>query len=247
MCTVSNRVVACILALLLITCGATAASARQCPRSTATDTASHVQMLNGRLIYHNGIRQWFELRLDGPKCGKSSIQLTAPENGWKSLQTFRGCRVQSVGQIDFSPTGYYSLELYQYVTRLKPTAACVKKPPLPDYSKAKPDPHVRSYTVHMYVNYGPGDHPIRFRVRSAGRELRPSQAYAGYMLTGAYVLYGECGQGFAVDKVFGTPAARPSHFLERGESGDMAMFDPQSAAESGDTNLRLGYSCIRAR
>jgi hypothetical protein len=230
---------------MLVAFGATGASAQQCPRSGAKETASHVETLKGRLIYHDGIRQWFELKLDEPKCGKNSIQLTAPDDGWKSLQTFRGCRVRSLGQIDFSPTGYYSLDLYQYATRVKPIAACVRKPPLPDYSKAKPDPHVRFYTVHMYVDFGPGDHPIRFRVSSAGRELRPSQAYADYMLTGGYVLYGECGQGFAVDKVFGTPAARPSHFLERGESGDMATFDPESAAQSGDTNLRLGYTCIR--
>ena len=241
-----SRVVACSLALLLIICGATAASAQQCPRSSATDSASRTQTLKGRLIYHDGIRQWFELKLDKPKCGKQSVQLTAPENGWKSLQSFRGCRVASLGQIDFSPTGYYSLDLYQYVTKVRPVGACVRKPLLPDNSKAKPDVHVRSYTVHMYVDYRPGDHPIRFHVSSAGRQLRPANAYADYVLTGGYVLYGECGHGFQVDKVFGTAAARPSHFLERGESGDMAMFDPEGAAESGKRILRLGYTCIRS-
>jgi hypothetical protein len=90
----------------------------------------------------------------------------------------------------------------------------------------------------MHVDYRPGDHPIVFDVRTGKRELRPWQAYASYMLTGSYVLYGQCAEGFAVDKVFGTPAARPSHV-------DSAAFDPESAAQVGKTDLNLGYTCIR--
>jgi hypothetical protein len=97
----------------------------------------------------------------------------------------------------------------------------------------------------MHVDYGPGDHPVRFRVRTAGRELRPWQAYASYMLTGGFVLYGYCGEGFAIKKVFGTPAAKPSHFDEAGASDDAAAFDPEGAAAAGKTDLHLGYTCIR--
>jgi hypothetical protein len=97
----------------------------------------------------------------------------------------------------------------------------------------------------MHVDYGPGDHPIVFHVRSGKRDLRPWQAYASYMLTGGFVLYGLCGQGFVVDKVYGTPAARPSHFDEPRDPGDMAEFDPETAAQSGKTDLHLGYSCVR--
>ena len=90
----------------------------------------------------------------------------------------------------------------------------------------------------MHVNYEPGDHPIIFRVSSAGKELQPWQAYASYSLTGGYVLYGYCADGFVVDKVFGTPQAKPTLI-------DTALFDPESAAVSGKTDLHLGYTCVR--
>lgn len=97
----------------------------------------------------------------------------------------------------------------------------------------------------MHLDYEPGDHPIVFRVSSAGKELRPWQAYASYMLTGGFVLYGYCGKDFAVDKVFGNKEANPSHFTEHGSPGDAAAFDPESAAESGKKDLNLGYTCVR--
>ena len=82
---------------------------------------------------------------------------------------------------------------------------------------------------------------------SASASLRPWQAYASYLLTGGFVLYGHCGEGFVVDKVFGTPQATPSHFDEPRTSHDMAMFDPESAAASGKKDLHLGYTCVRQR
>jgi hypothetical protein len=91
----------------------------------------------------------------------------------------------------------------------------------------------------MYIKYVPGDHPITFRITSSGRDLNPWQAYASYLLTGGFVLYGHCGEGFVVDRVFGAPEAKPSHF------DDMAAFDPESAAASGKTDLYLSYTCVR--
>lgn len=146
--------------------------------------------------------------------------------------------------MDFSPTGYYSLDTYQSVDGIEPAGTCKQQSPLPDFSKAKPDKEIVSYRVEMDVDYEPGDHPVVFHVSSSGKELRPWQAYASYTLTGGFVLYGHCGEGFVVGKVFGTPQANPSHF-EPGDSGDMAAFDPESAAASGTKHLRLGYTCVR--
>jgi hypothetical protein len=240
---------ACLMVLLFITCGATWASAQQCPNASSTgpDAPSPVRTLNGRLIYHNGIRQWFELRFDKPTCGKSSIQLVMADGNYRPLEIFRGCRVGSTGPIAFSPTGYYSAELFQDVRKVQSVGPCTRQRPLPDYSNARPDKRVRGYTVEMNVDYRPGDHPVIFHVRGASGELHPWQAYASYWLTGGLVLYGRCGHGFVVDRVYGTRAARPSHFTDRGASDDMAMFDPESAAESGKTNLHLGYTCVRQR
>jgi hypothetical protein len=237
----------CLMTILLLVCGADRASAQQCPRnrSTQAQAPSRVQSLEGRLVYHQGIRQWLELRLSEPKCGQTSLEITAEERALQTIQGLRGCRVRSSGAIDYSPTGYYSKDLYQQVRQMEPVGGCARKRPFPDYSVVKPDRHVRSYAVTMDVDYRPGDHPIVFHARSAGRELRPWQAYASYMLTGGFVLYGSCGGGFMVDRVHGTPEARPSHFDTPRTPEDKAMFDPERAAAAGKVRLHLGYSCVR--
>jgi hypothetical protein len=203
--------------------------------------------LEGKLVFHDDIRKWFELKLDQPQCGQTSIELVRGDRDWTSLQVLRGCRVISKGTIDFSSTGYYSLDTYQAVHQIKPVGTCAQQLPFPDYSKAKPDKSIGGYRVDMYLDYQPGDHPITFRVSSAGKELQPWQAYASYMLTGGFVLYGYCGKGFVVDKVFGTPQANPSHFTESRSPDNAAAFDPESAAASGKKFLHLGYTCVRKR
>ena len=139
------------------------------------------------------------------------------------------------------------LDTYQNVKQIVPMGTCAKQLPFPDYSKAEPLKAIREYRVDMLVNDEPGDHPIIFHVSSAGKQLNPWQAYASYSLTGGGVLYGLCAKGFAVDKVFGTSQANPSHFTQSRDPGDMAEFDPENAADSGKKHLQLGYTCIRSR
>jgi hypothetical protein len=231
-----------------IATAAAAAGGQQCPQTSTTgpNTASEVRKLEGALVFHDAIRKWFELKLDAPQCGQASIELVrATIEDWRPLEVLRGCRVRSSGTIGVSGTGYYSLEMYQDVEEIESIGSCEKQLPLPDYTVAKPDETVRQYRVDMHVNYGPGDHPIIFRVSSAGKELQPWQAYASYTLTGGFVLYGHCGEGFVVDKVFGTSQAKPSHFEEPRTPDDMAAFDPESAAAFGIRDLHLGYTCVR--
>jgi len=217
-----------------------AAFAQQCPQSSSTGPTipSEVRTLEGQLVYHNGIRQWFELKLDKPQCEQPSIQLISEKDDWTTIEVLRGCRVKVTGKLDFAGTGYYSLDVFQAVEQIEPPSSCIRQSPFPDYSKAKPDKSIRHYRVDMYINYSPGDHPVAFRVSSAGKELKPWQAYASYLLTGGFVLYGHCADGFAVNKVFGTPEAHPSR-------DEMAAFDPESAAAVGKHNLHLGYTCSR--
>lgn len=240
-----SGIAARVAMLFLSICGAGRASAQQCPRSSA-DTTSIVRPLTGKLLYHNGIRQWFELKLDRPTCGRSSVQITGTEKTYSALQKLRGCHIETSGALALPPTGYYTLDLYQYATALKPIAVCPNKPLFPVYTSDRPDRHVRAYTVGMHVDYSAGDHPVMFDVQAGTKKLMPWQAYASYLLTGGLVLYGRCGQGFVVDRVFGTPAARPAHFDEPRSPGDMAAFDPETAAQSGKSDLHLGYTCIRA-
>lgn len=225
----------------------TQAFGEECPRklSPGPSIPSRVRTLEGQLIFHNDIRGWFELRLDPPQCGNDSIQLVSSKRKVKALEVFRGCRITSTGTIDFSSTGYYSADVFQDVTKVESVGKCVMQPPFPDYSSAKPDKRVRAYTVDMHIDYRPGDHPVEFHVESAGRKLKPWQAYASYYLTGGFVLYGHCADGFVIDKVYGTPAAHPIHFDQPRTTDDMAAFDPESAAAAGKTDLDLGYTCIR--
>jgi hypothetical protein len=236
-----------LLVWALVVSASLSAFGQACPKwsETGPSAQSEVRALEGQLVFHEGIRTWFELKLDKPQCGQASIQLLQGDDPQTPMELLRGCRVRSRGAIDFSPTGYYSLAMFQDAEVIESVGVCERRSPFADYSKARPDKAIRAYRVEMHVNYEPGDHPVVFRVTDAGKELRPWQAYASYLLTGGFVLYGLCGDGFAVDKVFGTLEAHPSHFDGPRSSGDMAMFDPESAAATGKKDLRLGYTCLR--
>ena len=223
------------------------ARGQQCPKEVKDGPSqpSEVRTLEGQLIYHDGIRKWFELKLDKPECGQPSIQLVQLDDAPAlkrsgPLETLRGCRVRTRGILDIPSTGYYSLDLFQDLEAFEPVGECTRKPPFPDYSKAVPEKSVRRYRVEMTIDYEPGDHPILFRVTSGGKELHPWQAYASYMLTGEFALWGYCADGFVVVKAFGTPEAKPRVIED-------AAFDPESAAAAGKTKLHLGYTCMREK
>jgi hypothetical protein len=199
-------------------------------------------MLEGRLIFHDGIRPWFELKLFQQECGQASIQLVRSDFDTKPLEILRGCRIKSQGVLRFRFTGYLSLDVYQDVEQIEPVGKCERQAPFPDFSGVKPDKSVREYKVEMHVN---GSRPIIFTVSEAGHSLRPWQVYASYFLTGGFTLYGMCGEGFVVDKAFGTPQANPAHSEEPRSSTDWAMFDADSAAAFGKKVLDLGYTCVR--
>ncbi len=228
-------------------CHVVPAIAQECPRAEAQgpNTPSVVRTLEGTLVFHDSIRKWFELKLEQPKCEQTSIELVRGTLQRTPLEVLRGCRVRSKGAIGFSPTGYYSLNTYQSVDQIEPVGTCAKESPFPDYSKAEPDKSIHEYRVEMQLDYEPGDHPITFRVSSKGKQLQPWQAYASYVLTGGYVLYGYCGKGFVIGNVFGTPQANPAHFGKSGDSGDAASFDPETSAAAGKRDLHLGYTCVR--
>ncbi len=138
----------------------------QCP-SGGTETEART--LRGRLIFLDGIEQWFELKLDQPQCGDAFIELF--EQGSNSLAILRGCRVKSEGALIISARG----NIRQIVKEIEAVGPCVHKAPFPDFSNVKPDSAIREYRVEMHLN---GNHPIHFRVSQAGKALRPWQAYS---------------------------------------------------------------------
>jgi hypothetical protein len=222
--------------------------AQACPKDIASAPSAELRRtLHGQLVYHDGLRQWFELKLDKAVCGQPSIQLVRVSGSYAPLEVARGCRITTTGVIGLSPTGYYSLDSYQDVESIRQDPGCQPLPSFPDYSHVAPDVAVKHYRVEMDINYRPGDHPVVFKITSGPRALTPWQAYASYNLTGGFVLYGHCGKGFVVDRVYGPAQASPGHFDEPRTTDDMAEFDPESAAASGIYDLKLAYTCTRTK
>ncbi len=236
-----------LFALALCLIAVHPAPAQSCPKENPNGPSieSSPQTLTGKVVYHNGIRQWFGLQLDTPVCGEDKeIQLLqgggafeVDEGNAYAIEVFRGCRVTVQGPLGIPGTGYYSAALYQNADKIEPEPDCVLQPHLPDYSKAKPSPSVRSYRVSMRIDYL-GDR-ITITARSGDRILTPWQAYASYMLTGGYVFYANCADGFALTHFTGTPETKP--WLDDNKI-DM---DPETAAEKHITHLRLDYTCRR--
>ena len=241
---------ACLLPLFLGSLTAGIALGQQRSQSTVKEPeiSSQAETLNGQLVFHDGLRKWFELKLDQAQSGQGSIQLVPEGGAWRPMQALRGCRVRSKGPVFSSPIGdpYYSLDTTQSVQHIEPTETCTLKPPIRSSGNGTvPDKNVHAYRVDMHVNSSPGDHPVIFSVTSAGNELQPWQAWARYELTHGFALHGLCDGGFVVDQVFGTLQATPSHLIVPQDSQDIAVFDLRAAAMSGKTDLHLGYSCVR--
>ena len=214
---------------------------QDCPKDNGggPPTASAVRDLMGTLVFHNDLRQWFELKLDVPVCNVSSLELVTGDRGWRSLQVVRGCRVRSRGIIDVPSTGYYSISLYQDVTSIEAEGNCKRQRAFPDYSKLKPESSIRKYHVAMRIYYQ-SDGPLEVNVKSGRRELKPRQAYASYFLTGGFAYYAYCGKGFVAEHPIGTREGKPWTI-----DGYVA-FDPESVPKGVDPIL-LDYNCRRAR
>jgi hypothetical protein len=238
--------------LLVYVCTALPVCGQQCPKNNpdGPGQASESRTLEGKLIFHDGMRKWFELKLDRPECGQESIELFPGRSAFSpgnssGLETFRGCRVRTEGSLAGPASGYYTLDVNQSVGEIEPVGICNRQPPIPDFSKAKPDQSIRSYRVEMTIDYTQADRPIFFSVTSRGKELQPWQAYATYELTGGYVLYCKCAKGFMVERVYGDSEATPQHFNGRGDPDDSAMFDPYDRDGVINKKLHLGYTCVR--
>ena len=222
------------------------ATAQSCPKENPNGPSidSPPQTLSGRVVYHNGIRQWFGLQPDAPVCGEKEIQLLqgggafeVDEGNAHAIETFRGCRVTVQGPLGIPGTGYYSAALYQNADKITPEKDCVLKSHFPDYSKAKPSRAIRKYRVAVRIDYL-GDR-IAISARSENRILTPWQAYASYQLTGSFGFYAHCADGFDLTHFAGTPETKPWLI------DNYIAMDPEGAAQEHITRLRLDYTCQR--
>jgi hypothetical protein len=227
--------------LLIVAHGA---KAQSCPKWSpeGPEIDSAPQTLSGKIIFHNDLRQWFELRLDAPVCGENRVQLLADENHpslERTIQTLRGCRVTAHGALGLPGTGYYSAELYQEVDKVAPNAGCLRQQPFPDYSKLRPSPALRNYRVLMWFDYTKPDSPVHGTVSDGKDTLRPWQQYASYELTGGFVFYASCADEFSVSDFNGTPEAKAWLADSR------IALDPEAAAAKHADRIRLAFTCRR--
>jgi hypothetical protein len=221
------------------------AIAQDCPRENPNGPSipSATRTLNGTIVYHDALRQWIGVRLDAPVCGQSEIELIARGNtdsemrsSQRTLDTLRGCKATATGTLDLAPTGYYSTDIFQNVDKAEPDASCIPQPPLPDFSRAKPNPAIYSYQAKLTVS-SLGEGSIRGKARSNGRVLTPWQAYVHSFLTGGFVLYGSCADGFELSHVSGTPAAHASQIdYQAAMDGDI---------EKGIRSAAMTFTCTR--
>src|ERR1022692_4890962 len=92
---------ACLMPLFLGSFTVGIALGQQMSQSTVKEPEipSQVETLSGQLVYHDGLRKWFELKLDRAESGPASIQLIPEGEDWRPIQVLRGCRVRSKGPV----------------------------------------------------------------------------------------------------------------------------------------------------
>jgi hypothetical protein len=236
------RFIAALVCLLV----SIAAKAQECPKDNPNgppfDSVS--RRLTGKVVYHDEIRQWFELVLDSPTCRQSSVQLLqgggafeVDEGNAHAIEVFRGCHVTVEGPLGIPGTGYYSADIYQNADKIDPAKDCLKQLPLPDYSKSKPDRSVRSYRVRTKLDYTARGGHIFIIAQSGKRLLSPWQTYASYWLTGGYAFYGYCAEGFDMTQLRGTPEAKPWMV------DNYAAMDPEGAVEKHIRWVTMEFTC----
>ncbi len=142
---------ACLLVLIFVSCTAAPALAQECPQTNpkGPTVASEVRMLVGKLIFHDDIRQWFELKLDQPQCGQTSVQLVRVEVTGLRWRFSEAVESGQRALLIFPLLDTISLDTYQSVDQIEPVGACARQSPFPDYSKAKPNKLIRAYTVSI--------------------------------------------------------------------------------------------------
>jgi hypothetical protein len=220
--------------------------AQSCPKENPSGPSipSVSRTLSGTIVYHNALRQWIGLRLDASTCGQSEIELIPDFSGddqrnedqRKHLETLRGCRATVTGTLDLAPTGYYSTDIFQSVDKAVPDPSCIPQPPVPDFSSAKPNPAIHRYQAKLTVS-SLGEGSIRGEARSNGRLLTPWQAYVHQFLTGGFVLYGSCADGFQISHVSGSPAANVSQIDYQAAMG--------ADLEKGVQSATMTFTCTR--
>jgi hypothetical protein len=238
----SAQVRAVLFIVVLFSIVVRGARGQSCPKEDPAGPLidSSPQTLSGKIVYHDEIRQWFELRLAQPVCGQTIIQLIGKDESLdRTVQTLRGCSATVQGLLGLPGTGYYSAAIYQQVDQIEPAPDCVRRLPFPDYSKLKPSKSLRLYRVSMWFDYTKQDSHVHVTIANGTHFLEPWQPYASYYLTGGFGFYGRCADGFDLVSFNGTPEAKPWLI------DNAIALDPEGAAAKHVDHIRLAFTCRR--
>jgi hypothetical protein len=211
-------------------------TAQSCPKENPPDKLPPSSTLNGTIHVYHQLRTWIGIDLSTPACGEKTIQLTfLRKNQYSKAESLDGCTARVTGPVDFSPTGYYSANLFIQDPAIAPAPNCHPKSISSTPSVVVP-PGLRSYKVEITVDI-PNNLPMSGHAwRTDGREtdLTPWDKYADITLTGGYVIWADCRKDFTAK------AASSSTHDEASLYDGRAGLDP-----SEDHTSKFLVSCVR--
>jgi hypothetical protein len=183
-------------------------SAQVCPPGYGSLSKMHakeVSSLHGKLIYHEDLWQWHELKLDNKTCDSESVEVFSGKIDEKQAHRYRNCSVTITGRL-FFPNAGSALSLAIDADKIQPDRDC-KPHPVDDLSKVPIPKTVRDYIVTIQVDYINSHTDVKIRQSAQGTTLlTPWQAYASYYLTGGRtVIWFDCAEGFDVIKASQIP------------------------------------------
>ncbi len=195
-------------------CAGLQARAQSCPPDDGSLRPGKTTTVSGTIRYHNELRQWIGLELASTVCSQREFQLIFVKDSqahYRQTESLSGCKATVTGEIEWSPTGYYSAEMYIADGRIESDASCHTVPVAPDPSKASILPGVKSYKSTITIDLSQPKKPMVGKAwRTDGRqgELQPWQAYADLFLTGGEVVWAGCRGDFQLmsASVDGQPA-----------------------------------------
>ena len=228
--------------LFTLAIAVSAAAAQTCPREKPNNLPdAEIRTLHGRVIIHNGLRYWIELKPDRPICGHASVWLIdasskVDDSEKIAFEAMRDCTVTVSGRLGLSPTGY-STPMYMSVDRKQPDQNCVLQSTVPiTYGEAFTQ--VNRYRVHMIIDYN-GEGSVTATATAGSRLLQPWYAYAPYFILGDPVIRIRCAAGHNVSHISVTRGSQP--FV----ADNYININLESAAQKGIWKTHVDYTCSR--
>ncbi len=157
-----------------------------------------------------------------------------------------GCVVSVTGSIGLSSTGYYSRDMYIDDARIQPDPSCRRVAVPPDPAKARIAPGVRSYNATVKIDLSKMTKPMEgkaWRTDGSTATLNPWQAYVDPQLTGGYVLWVSCREGFRAVKA---KAFVDGKYIEAATTSDTWLDDATPGLDPSETGpSSITITCVK--